>query len=137
MSVAEDADCCLMEDVMQVECVLIDVNDSEAEDDKENDTGTSLGDVADAAQTSDQNRQDRTHPWPHLKNFFDLVITKVKSKVGSKDAWKRKVKCVLCKVSITYNTYSLFSLKSHYERVSKYWSAYNRVKLPSASIATV
>ena len=134
MSAAEDADCCPMQDVMQVKCVLIDVNDSEAEDDRENDTGTSFGDVADAAQTSDQNRQDLNHPWPHLKNVFDPVKTKVKSKVGNKDAWKEEVKCVLCKASITYNTYSLFSLKSHYERVSKYWSAYNRVKLHSASI---
>ena len=64
-----------------------------------------------------------TYPWPHLKKFFNPVVSKVKDKVRSKGSnrpvWKGKIKCVHCKASITYCTYSLYSLKSHYERVSK------------------
>ena len=114
---------CLMDGNVMVECTII--NNSEAEEEWEDDA--SICDVTDVAETSGQDRLDLTHPWPHLKKFFNPVVTKVKDKVRSKGlnkpAWKGKIKCVHCKASITYSTYSLYSLKSHYERVSKYWSA--------------
>ena len=114
---------CLINGDVMVKCII--VNNSEAEEKWEDDA--SIFDVTDVAETSGQDRLDLTHPWPHLKKFFNPVVKKVKGKVRSKGlnkpAWKGKIKCVHCKAFITYCTYSLYSLKSHYERVSKYWSA--------------
>ena len=110
---------CLMDGDVMVECTI--VNNSEAEGEWEDDA--TVCDVTDVAETSGQDMLDLTHPWPHLEKFFNPVVTKVRSKGLNKPAWKEKIKCVHCKASISYSTYSLYSLKSHYERVSKYWSA--------------
>ena len=71
---------CSMEGDIMVECVIV----SNGEVEEEWEDNAFICDVTDVAETSNQDRLDLTRPWPHLKKFFNPVVTKVKDKVRSK-----------------------------------------------------
>ncbi|KAG0704882.1 hypothetical protein GWK47_024615 [Chionoecetes opilio] len=60
---------------------------------------------------------DLSHPWPHLKPFFGPVTQKNRVVVKGKPFFKGIIGCKHCRAKLTFNTYSLYSLKIHYQRV--------------------
>ena len=62
---------------------------------------------------------DFTHPWPHLKSFYDPVIEKnIIEAGGNRSLSKGLIKCTRCSTKVRFSTKSTFTLKSHYKNVS-------------------
>ncbi|XP_076035977.1 uncharacterized protein LOC143021949 isoform X2 [Oratosquilla oratoria] len=60
---------------------------------------------------------DLSHPWPHLEGFFGPVISKTSVIERGRTNLKGIIACKRCKAKVSFNTYSLYTLKSHYKNV--------------------
>ena len=61
----------------------------------------------------------KSHPWPHIKNFYDPVTEKVFDYFNNdRPIYKGSLKCTRCSAKIRFSTKSTYTLKNHYKKVS-------------------